>query len=207
MLAIIPHFDTRYFDRVGFQGRTGRARSVGLLVLIGLALWTFSAPVAPAGTIRHDRDDSLYTSLAALPQYDCAGMVQLGSNIGSGTLIASEWVLTAGHMSGDGATFTVDGTAYDAVAGSYQKHPSEDIGVFRLSLPVSGVIPAMLFEPTFGSEVGLDGTMVGFGNTGSGLSGETPLTTGTKRAGQNSIDATGSFWNWSSNLLLVDFDS
>ena len=160
----------------------------------------------PAGTIRHDRDDSLYTGLAELAQYDCAGMVHSGANIGSGTLIASQWVLTAGHMVGADATFTVNGTTYESE--NYWIHSSEDIAIFQLSEPVVGVLPATLYDPDFGSEIGIDGTMVGFGYTGDGYSGENtygPL--GVKRAGQNTIDATGTALGLSSNTLLVDFDS
>ena len=179
------------------------------VVITGLVVWAMCCGPLSAGTIRHDRDPSLYTSLAAMTQYDSAGMVHLGGSVGSGTLIASQWVLTAGHMAGDDATFTVDGMTYQSDSGGYWRHPSEDIGIFRLSYPVLGVLPATLYGPSLGSEVGLDGTMVGFGYTGPGDVGEDiiygPL--GTKRAGQNSIDATGTFFpGWSPNLLLVDFD-
>jgi len=122
-------------------------------------------------------------------------------------------------MAGDGAAFTVNGIEYQAT--NYWQHPlwnatdpndatkvvAIDIGILKLSEPVSGVLPATLYEPSFGSPLGLDATMVGFGYTGTGLSGEVLGTAGTKRAGQNRIDTTGSYWGWSSDLLLVDFDS
>ncbi len=229
MFAIFLHADTPPLSQVRISAGFGpltRARSAGLVVLVGLTLCTAACL---GGTIRHDRDPSLYTSLAALPQYDSAGMVKLdtaaGTSVGSGTLIASRFVLTAGHMAGDGATFTVNGNEY--ASKNYWRHPlwnltdpndatrvvAIDIGIIELDLlePISGVLPATLYEPFFGSEVGLDGTMVGFGYTGFGDHGEdmnVPL--GTKRAGQNSIDTTGSgspWGNWSPNLLLVDFDS
>jgi hypothetical protein len=190
--------------------------------LIGLMAWMICGGPLLAGTIRHDRDDYLYTDLAAQSQYDCAGMVELGTSVGSGTLIASQWVLTAGHMVGNGVKFIVNGTTY--LSESYQQHPlwnlidpnypsrviDIDIGIFKLTMPVVGVLPATLYEPSFGSAVGLNAAMVGFGYTGTGLSGEIPdpETLGIKRAGQNSIDAKGSFYgNWSSDLLLIDFDN
>ena len=211
MPTIIIYSDVRRSGQVLISGRDGcRDRGIFLwtAVLAGFMAWVLTGGTSLAGTIRDDRDDSLYTSLAAEPQYDCAGMVYTGSFLGSGTLIASEYVLTAGHMMRDGLRFTLDGiTFYDADGSNYWQHPTEDIGIFRLSMPVVGVTPAMLYEPSLGSELGLDGTMVGFGYTGTGLTGEIVGTAGVKRAGQNTIDRDGSYWGWSSNLLLIDFDN
>lgn len=222
MLTTIAHADIRRWGHVRIarrDGRWDRGISVGLVILFGLTTWALSGGVGLAGTIRDDyEDDSLYLALVAETRFDCAGMVSIGPHIGSGTLIASEYVLTAGHMVSDGATFTINGQVYQTT--DYWQHPlwnatdpndptrvvAIDIGILKLSAPVR-VSPAMLYEPSFGSEVDLDGTMVGFGYTGTGISGEILGTAGVKRAGQNTIDATGTYWGWSSDLLLVDFDS
>ena len=60
--------------------------------------------VCQAGTIRDDVADSFYTSLAQQSVYDSVGFLtwSIGSSgyIASGTLIAPDWVLTAGHVVG-----------------------------------------------------------------------------------------------------------
>ena len=191
----------------GSVGWFGPWASVGLF---GFMVWVMCGGPLLAGTIRHDRDDSLYTSLAALSQYDCAGKVELetseGTRVGSGTLIASRYVLTAGHMAGDDVTFFINEGEYQSI--NYWQHPlwnlthpdgrviAIDIGILELTepVPVEDVLPATLYEPSFGSAVGLDGTMVGFGYTGDGDDGEDRNgKLGIKRAGQNRIDATGEF--------------
>jgi hypothetical protein len=50
---------------------------------------------AMGGTIRHDRPDSSYTSLAA--SYPAVGALTWSSYICSATLIDDNWILTAGH--------------------------------------------------------------------------------------------------------------
>ncbi len=56
-------------------------------------------------------------------------------------------------------------------------------------------------------EVGQVADKVGYGRSGTGETGDT-LRAGLKRAGQNRYDATGDFFSWGSDrLLLYDFDS
>ncbi len=61
-----------------------------------------------AGVIRNDVNDSVYTSLAAQSVYDSVGFLRWNEGasgyIASGTLIAPEWVLTAGHVVGGRTT-------------------------------------------------------------------------------------------------------
>jgi secreted trypsin-like serine protease len=77
-----------------------------------------------------------------------------------------------------------------------------DIALVRLSTPVTGFTPAAL-APS--SEYVEEGTIVGFGTTGTGLTGST-VAGGTKRAGNNMVDAQGDGVTMSPNVLLVDFD-
>ncbi|MBN2022264.1 MAG: trypsin-like serine protease [Pirellulales bacterium] len=170
----------------------------------------FARPVA-AGTIRHDRDFDVsdesvfdYRALTESPRYACVGKVH-GSETGSGTLIAPDWVLTAKHLMGSSASFEVNGATYSMAAGSAVKYEYEDAALFRLTQPVLDVEPAVLYPPALGSELGRVGTLVGFGRVGDGLTGQI-LPTGVKRAGQNAIDAYGSWIGWPDLLLLTDFD-
>ena len=74
------------------------------LIAAGVCLARF----ALAGTIRHDRADSLYTDLAAQEEYAGVGRVDVttadGDGVfGSGTLISGNRVLTAAHVVEDAA--------------------------------------------------------------------------------------------------------
>ena len=188
------------------------------------------APASEAGTRRHDVDDVFFTNLAADPRYQSVGrfLYSVGSSgyIASGVLISPEWVLTAAHVIegtdflGGGLsnmTFTLfsgmDSFVYTAM--EWIPHPGwaatsgnylagYDIGLVRLSTSVTGFQPATLYpDDTLGIQAG---TIVGFGNTGTGLTGFQQGTFGTKRAGQNMIDAQGDGVTISSSILLTDFD-
>jgi hypothetical protein len=173
-----------------------------------------AASLAQAGTIRHDRDDSLYLSLAAEPAYSSVGRftgtTSTYSYSASGTLITPSWILTAGHVV-DQATslsFNLGGTAY--TASKWVAHPNwngdlaagYDIALVQLSSSITNVTPAARYTGT--SELGALGTAVGFGKTGTGLTGATTFD-GKKRAGQNVIDR---FYSSTNNrVLLSDFDN
>ena len=183
------------------------------------------------GTIRHDRLDSQYTDLAADSRYQSVGKflysVQgLGSYLASGVLISPQWVLTAGHVTAGndfngGGISSMSFTLYNGASSSqyaasnWYTHPGwgasngdvydgYDIALVRLSTPVTGFTPATLAAS---SNLIEEGTIVGFGSTGDGLTGYTSLDQ-LKRAGNNMIDARGSgeVGDISSNVLFVDFD-
>ncbi len=172
-----------------------------------------AAAVAKVGTIRHDVDDAVYVNLGAT--FANVGQVAFsdaeGDWLGSGTLIAPQWVLTAGHVV-ERATawnFTIGGNTYTAAPDSLVPHPQwdgdlfggYDIGLARLDAPVTGVIPAVRY--TGSAELGQVGTAAGFGKTGTGQTGATTYD-GIKRAGQNVID---DFHEPGQRILLSDFDS
>jgi hypothetical protein len=166
-----------------------------------------------AGVVRDDRADSLYQNLAAASAYAGVGQfVGTTASYGfsaSGTLIASDWVLTAAHVV-DQATslnFKIGGNSYAASQWAYYSKwtgdlaAGYDIALVKLSSS-PGIAPASRY--TGASEIGAVGTSVGYGKTGTGLTGAVTFD-GLKRAGQNVLDRYYS--NRNDRVLMSDFDS
>lgn len=183
-----------------------------------------------AGIRRDDVADSEFLNLAASALYESVGRftysVGSSSYIASGVLISPNWVLTAGHVTGgnnylgggiSNMTFslTTGNGVLNYAAAEWMTHPGwsatqgnlfagYDLGLVRLSQSVTAVQAAALYlqdnlqiQP---------GTIVGYGATGTGLTGFQSGTAGTKRAGQNMIDGQGDGISISSGILFADFD-
>ncbi len=191
-----------------------------------------------AGTRRDDVADSQYLNLSASdPAFAAVGKLTWnespGSFLGSGTLIEDRWILTAGHnvdgSNGAGAGISnlqfqlgtmlhatdqwIAHPNWFAAGGENNLFSGWDIGLVRLSDAVTDVAPASLFSGS--NELGLTGTLVGFGQTGTGLTGAQAGSAGTRRAGKNVIDVVGNTQTPGSNpsfafghnrTLAVDFD-
>jgi hypothetical protein len=174
-----------------------------------------SGTLARAGTIRADVNPQVYLDLGAQAKYANVGRVNTtlstGALISSGTLIAPDVVLTAAHTL-DGAaslSFFVGGSTY--TASQWSAYPlwtsnleaGYDLGLVRLSSPVLNVTPATRY--TGKSELGMTVTEVGYGMTGTGLTGATRYD-GKKRAGTNRIDSLSAGSGSSARLMWMDFD-
>lgn len=175
-----------------------------------------------AGVIRHDVDDSNYLAVGNDVNFAAVGQVTFAGNSdwASGVLIGEQWFVTAGHVvrsnflnnTPGNVQFTVGGNTYTGqqiimnpgfVNG--QPYNGNDIAVVKLTSVVANVDPAAVYNLT--DELGQLGTFVGFGRTGTGLTG-VQVTPATKRGGTNDVDITGNDFDnsWSSNVLLSDFD-
>lgn len=184
----------------------------GIVALFGIVVTTILSPVSTwSSTIRDDQPDSSYLTLAAAPEYAPVGtFVSDWGYTSSATLIAPDWVLTAAHSlaAASSGTFSINGASYASTqlianSGWNSGNPfgGYDFGLVHLSSPVLGITPATLY--TGSSDFGQIGTFVGFGFTGTGLTGWQTLDNN-KRAFQNVID--GDFGN-PSILLGCDFDN
>lgn len=196
------------------------------IAAIGCVIGLAAATPALAGVIGSG-DSSTYQDLAGY--YPSVGQIYgsdaSGSFAASGVVIAPNWVLTAAHVV-SGATslnFYLDGGGdFSSFANrnaiiandwfAYSKYDGNlnsgyDIGLIHFDtnfVTTFGINPVALYSGT--SEVGMVGTFVGYGMTGTGTTGATTFD-GLKRAGQNMIDAVAITPGKDKRILLSDFDS
>ncbi len=177
---------------------------------IGLFLFVAVALAAPARAIveldgSFSVSDSDYLNQASL--YPSVGEFGSGSGAVSGVLIASDWVLTAGHIAAaltvNVSTFTIGGNTYTVtgttIYPTFSLSPTvhDDIAVVQLSAIVPNVTPATMYSGSAELTAKTTGVgaadWVGYGGTGTGLTGDTGAGRGTERAGTNDVDLYGYF--------------
>jgi len=202
-----------------YCGKRGR-----IAQMLALAALTATGATVSAGTIRHDVADSNYTAIGNQSAYAAVGYF---GDFTSGTLFrqnttdaTSQFVLTAAHvaagLTAGSSQFVVGGQSYtvDQITINPSYGVGNDIAVVRLSTAPTNVTPITLYTGT--TESTQTCTIVGYGDTGTGLSGYIAGTQGTRRGGTNIIDEYGIHTTadsftlsdaTSGRLLLTDFDA
>jgi hypothetical protein len=169
---------------------------VRTIALLGFTL----AIVQPAIIRRGDREDAKY--LAAGARY--SAVVALG-RAGDATLIAPQWLLTAGHVAAavrNRASVTIGGRDYPiarvVVHPEWRELGPHDVGLVQLARAVDGIAPIALNRSA--TERGAIATLVGHGGAGTGDS-RARTEDGRARAATSRVDSVSAAW------LYFSFDA
>jgi hypothetical protein len=165
-----------------------------------LVAFVLAGPAAGIIIRRADRDDARY--LAAGARYPA--VLALG-RAGGATLIAPDWLLTAGHVAAavrQRGSITIMGREYPVqrvdIHGDWRELGPHDIGLVRLGRPVERVKPLGLYRG--GQERGAVATLVGHGGAGRGDS-RARTEDGRTRAATSQVDSVSAAW------LYFSFDA
>ncbi|MBL8060643.1 MAG: PEP-CTERM sorting domain-containing protein [Chthonomonas sp.] len=173
-----------------------------------LFVWLLAA-TTPAVVIRDDLADAWYKEIADKDAYKCVGRIATDTTSASGVYIGfgngAHWLLTAAHVSiTSPATVNFAGgisSAYSLIVSSRIAYDPYTLGLNDLALIKIHNFGSSNLAPAKFSKTLLDIpdavadhpliTSVGFGQTGTGITGQQAGTQGTKRGFRNRIDAIG----------------
>ena len=199
-----------------------------ILAAVIAVLGVAAAGPASAIVIKAGTSDSSYINLGNSSVYSGVGQIY-GTDSGggfaaSGVLIASDWVLTAAHVTsgatslkfwldGGGTNFSRAGSIsadrwYSSSGWNGDLGAGYDIGLAHLSSAeqCAGLGTCAVAQRYAGTgELRRTATLVGYGMTGTGATGAT-IFDGLKRGGQNVVDAVLDTPG-ADRVLLADFDS
>jgi hypothetical protein len=158
-----------------------------------LAALTAAAFAAAPIIRRADRPDARYLEAGA--KY--SAVIALG-RVGDATLVAPQWLVTAGHVANAfrahpsvdiaGRTYQIDRVV---VHGEWRELGPHDVGLIRLRQPVVGVTPIPMYRGT--RERGSIAAIVGHGGSGTGASRDRSED-GRRRAATSRVDSVSRAW-------------
>ena len=159
------------------------------------------ATIASTPIIRRgDKPDARYVAEGAKH----TAVVALG-RVGDATLIAPQWLLTAGHVANavrNRQSVDIQGRSYKIdrveVHSAWRELGPHDVGLIHLAEPIAGVTPMSLYRGA--GERGVVAMIVGHGGSGVGDSRER-VEDGKRRAATSRVDSVSTDW------LYLSFDA
>lgn len=174
--------------KISNENKRNKHKTYALLLAVCLSY----ANNAHSIVVRHDVAESNYRA----SQTDFPPLATLYKVGAHGTLIAPEWVVTAAHTVfcvKPGSAIRIGEQVIEVKARyshpDYERGGDNDIALIELADPVTGVLPARLYEAS--NENGKDVWFIGSGGTGNGIEGQTvsyKQNAGVLRKAQNRVE-------------------